>query len=96
MKKTISIEMALKKLGNTKDQVAHSLLRDGYKGQPNDCEACPVARYLQTKLQTKKVKVMSSSALCYAGSVDDEVSLPKAVRAFISNFDKGKYPKLIK
>lgn len=94
--KPVDLELSLKKLGRSGNQVAQSLRDFGIKGQPLIPSSCPIAQYLMS-LTDQGVSVYTTSA--YYNGVDvptDSIKLPKAVRIFIHKFDEGKFPDLVR
>jgi hypothetical protein len=90
-------EQLLTNLGGTRQQVADNLAADGSLGQPQLCNACPVAVYLLKHLDGA-VEVLVSDALInitYVGGGDEDVKTPWPVAQFVLSFDGGGFPNLI-
>lgn len=92
---------ALVALGTTPEAVAKNLLAMGFKGEVDNCEQCPVARYLARSIEaTLGVDVDLFSARLYSPPVDDEddflrADLPSPVKGFIELFDQYRYVDLL-
>lgn len=89
----------LSALGQTADEVARNLADLGYKGTPNEAEACPVASFLEARYPNAcSVRVANRAIVGYAtdsGGVSAiETMTPWGVTAFIRDFDGGAYPEL--
>ncbi|MDE2095717.1 MAG: hypothetical protein KGL39_00540 [Patescibacteria group bacterium] len=94
------LKSTLNKLGKTTDEiVANSHLR-GITGKCGYETDCPLVNYLRlqrvyadayVKVSKYFVEVSSDSI----GGSAIIVPLPKAVKSFVEEFDKGRYPELI-
>lgn len=94
----LSLLEALKRLGESEDAVAKTLLEGCHLGAREDACRCPIARYLEScGFEEPCVDQTSIAALTPNGldAIDDEESFPLAVRDFIGNFDDGHHPDLI-
>lgn len=88
-------------LGSSGVEVAARLAREGVRGVPGDTDDCAVAVYLHAVLgpddQVRSVKVAGGAVAvsrCRRRGVS--VPLPEPVRAFIGEFDKGRFPTLVR
>lgn len=90
----------LERLGGSSKAVAASLGRRKCKGVRNSPYRCPVAKYLKREFKANAVCVESVAFLEFntgRGFVDAvNVKVPRAVLAFINDFDTNVYPKLVK
>ncbi len=93
----------LDSLGRTPAEVAGSLAGLGVRGVPADSRACAVAVYLDAVVaadaRVRGVKVCKSEVLVersgwWRRSV--VVTLPAAVRQFVSAFDARQFPVLVR
>jgi hypothetical protein len=88
----------LAQLGNSADQVAHSLKTRGIQGVRHTVRFLnPVVRYLKAELaESTSMDVIKRDQLSIA--LPDgrklDVPLPPAVRAFLDAFDQRTYPEL--
>ncbi len=89
------LKTALKGLGSGKHKIAECLKENKIKGVRGDTESCPVAVFIKKKVFPKSISVDVDSNTVTVGfkgkGQDDEqyvsVDLPKAVQAFIADFD---------
>jgi hypothetical protein len=89
----MDLETALDLLGDTPDQVAHTLRLAGGKGYPADSMDCPVARWINRMLGLRAiVGGLETTAECVLA--DQLVPLPRAVADFARAFDHGAYSDL--
>ena len=91
------LEAALRELPATPGGVAAYLTDRGITGLRDECTACPVARWLRTKLHVPVASVDIGQVLV----VDDQGNMasmdaPVGVAAFIGEFDlRGQFPDLV-
>jgi hypothetical protein len=92
----------LQSLGSSKDEVAHRLEAAGVRGTPSSVSDCAVAVYLSA--------VVASDARVDAVLVGDHrvfikldgrwrllgTPLPKPLRRFVADFDRHRYPALVR
>ena len=89
--------MILQALGDNAEDVAHLLQYGGWRGQPRDLHACPVALYLRTvvtdvtdaEVSTRHARVHTTDGTKIT------VDLPPAVAGFVVAFDAETFPRLI-
>lgn len=84
----------LEKLGKTQKEIVANLLKQKYFGEKENGESCPISLFLQKK--TKRDVYVDDYYAYYDGGQGDEVVLPKCIKKFVENFDKGKYPQLVR
>ena len=100
------IRAALDALGHTPTQVAASLDRAGYVGEPGECTRCPVAVYLLGTLDPATLQPAgllidpvavgdTTVTVLRADAIRHEVDLPESVSRFIAAFDLGGYAFLL-
>ncbi len=96
-----SLEELVHGFGTTPGGVADSLAASGVRGTPGDVTGCAIARYLQAVVGTEPSvsEVMVSEHKLRVtrkwGRFPVTVSLPRAVTAFVREFDAGSYPQLV-
>lgn len=88
-------------LGSTGVEIAARLAREGVRGVPGDTDDCAVAVYLHAVLgpdhQVRSVTVNDGAvAVSRCRRRGISVPLPEPVRAFIGEFDKGRFPVLVR
>lgn len=87
--------------GTTPDGVADSLTEAGVRGTPGDVTGCAIARYMQVVVgaEPSVSEVMVSEHKLRVtrkwGRFPITVNLPRAVTAFVREFDAGSYPQLV-
>ena len=94
----------LKTLGADAGSVATSLAAAGVKGQPADARQCALAVYLHAVMdgdpRVTSVRVFHDRLVIGSpGRLRQRrvvVSLPAAVRAFVTGFDAQRYPVLVR
>lgn len=94
----------LKSLGNTADEVAESLRRQGIKGIKASTCKCPILNAIYTAIPDywSGLRIVNGSKYgdhwsYYASLDDDQIcdpTLPQPVMDFIGKFDEGGYPDL--
>jgi len=89
------IEQEIKNLGNTPDEIYSLLLKNGISGRKRDPCSCPIANYLDEKLDGS-VSVFNDEVLV---RIDKQVfclPITQACKEFIEEFDKidGAYNEL--
>jgi len=88
-------------LGSTGAEIAARLACEGVRGVPGDTDDCGLAVYLHAVLgpdhQVRSVKVTGDAVAVYRWRRRGiAVPLPEPVRAFIGEFDKGRFPILVR
>jgi hypothetical protein len=92
----------LRSLGDSKDEVAERLEAAGVRGMPGSVRECALAVYLSA--------VVAADARVGAVLVGEQrtflkldgrwrylgVSLPRGLRAFVHDFDRHRYPALVR
>lgn len=92
------IRNLLDRLGTTSTDVAQALLAAGCNGARNECGTCPIAVYLlRSDLGALEVEVSESQirVTSHDGTVV-ETDTPEPVGRFITGFDFGHFPLLVK
>lgn len=91
------LSAALRELNEigSRDAIAAWLAREGFKGRPRAACACPVSRYLTSKVH-QIVIVNGQSVSFYVDGVGDfvRVETPLHVSNFITRFDNDQYPEV--
>jgi hypothetical protein len=93
-------------LGDSPDEVAETLRTHGVHGVPRDNRSCAVALYLSVLMgaepHIRSVTVGKCSLMISLVAPADArpagrlwVQLPKAVRAFVAEFDASHYPEIM-
>jgi len=80
----------------TADEVADLLQKHGVKGQRNECDTCPIARFLGDVLDDEIVEIDRDRVTMYF-MPDYELKqydLEAGPQAFIKHFDEGRYYEL--
>jgi hypothetical protein len=96
-----SLEELVQGFGTTADGVADSLSALGVRGTPGDVTGCAIARYMQAVVgaEPSVSEVMVSEHKLRVtrkwGRFPITVNLPRAVTAFVRDFDAGSYPQLV-
>jgi hypothetical protein len=80
-------------LGAIADEVAATLRAGSHTGT-RTCHGCPVAAYLRAH-GVEVVGVSTRTVTVRVNGVRLRISLPAPVRAFLRNFDGGRYPELL-
>ena len=81
----------LRRLGKTPEEVAKKLAKRGIKGRRRSHCSCPIANALTARFSRQCT--MSRIAAGVPGVCLTDA--PQAVRDFVGDFDKGKFPELI-
>lgn len=84
------VRTALKQLGFSPEEVAHSLMELGIKGKIHDADHCPLAVYLLR--QGARFITVHAHCLEFERL---KVRTPSAIARFISLFDAGRWPEVI-
>lgn len=72
------------------------LHKQGIRGYPDDCGACPVAVYVSRETGAVDVDVQTwSTVVEYCDGTEDVADNPPAVAEFIRSFDNGEFPQLV-
>jgi hypothetical protein len=102
--------LLVRSLGQTSDQVAHSLTEAGVRGIPSDPFECALALYLSAILPahpgieeiavgtTKKKKIGPSKLIIRQGSLPRwtiKIRLTPVIRQFLADFDSCRYVELL-
>lgn len=90
---SVRLSQALAALPGTSRGVAEFLLAGGYVGERNSLKGCPVALYLGGELGGEVCVAMDGAWIYGLGPY---TALPSGVRDFVDDFDKGKYPSLVR
>jgi hypothetical protein len=97
-----NVAVLLEQLGGTSDAVATSLQRAGVQGDPFLVSRCPLARYLHAVVgiepRVGKIKVGLYKAVINGPRwwQPMTVDLPAPVRGFVVDFDRGRFPDLLR
>jgi hypothetical protein len=89
------LEAVLKALGTNPMQVAQSLSDSGVRGNREDTCGCPLGNLL-AKLGWEDPYVQGNYAKAFMGCQEITAALPEAVRGFLSDFDRGCWPDLVR
>lgn len=77
------------------DDIAKLLNSEGIKGKARECSACPMAEYLNKKLEGEYFVTLNHVYFYdpVTENFDDDhpATTPPAVRSFIRGFDQGRY-----
>ncbi len=96
--KTLSIQEYLSSLGNTSEEVAESLCKQGIKGLVKSLRCCPIANALYASCDMWGGLFLGKNGDSFSATFNDaevpDPQLPEAVISFIRDFDAGKYPDL--
>jgi hypothetical protein len=97
-----NVSVLLDQLGDTSAAVAASLHQAGVQGDPFLVSRCPLARYLHAVIGVEprvgKIKVGLYKAVINGPRwwQPMTVDLPAPVRGFVVEFDRGRYPDLLR
>jgi hypothetical protein len=97
-----NVSILLDQLGGTSQAVATSLQQAGVQGDPFLVSRCPLARYLHAVVGTEprvgKIKVGLYKAVINGPRwwQPMTVDLPAPVRGFVVDFDRGRFPDLLR
>jgi hypothetical protein len=97
-----NVSVLLEQLGGTPAAVATSLEQAGVQGDPFLVSRCPLARYLHAVVGVEprvgKIKVGLYKAVINGPRwwQPMTVDLPAPVRGFVVDFDRGRYPALLR
>ncbi len=94
----VEVLKVLLNLGNTPDEIAHTLAFEGIKGIPGSPWHCPIKKYVQKHFKHLYISVnrTSLSALSRCPKVlFDRVELPIQIANFVLSFDMKLYKELI-
>ena len=102
---TEDVERALVDLGESVDAVAATLTTQGFKGEVDDCQRCPVAVYLLAVVE-ELADVQVGDDFCaltgyrlidgHPQAMELRAMVPDAVYDFIHDFDGHAYPELVR
>ncbi len=101
----MEINEYLSSLGNSADEVAEALRKQGVKGKRGSKCSCPILKGIYkacpnywTGLEIRSGQVRDDGSWYYHASLNDsqivDPTLPQPVMNFIGGFDSGKYPDL--
>lgn len=90
-----AIVNALRRLGDTPDQVARTLTEMGIKGRQEDSMSCPLANYLRRELRVERASVFQWAIVHLPNGQGFSPNTPDPAYKFAVLFDKGEYPQLI-
>jgi hypothetical protein len=97
-----NVSVLLDQLGGTSEAVATSLQQAGVQGDPFLVSRCPLARYLHAVVGAEprvgKIKVGLYKAVINGPRWWQPltVDLPAPVRGFVVDFDRGRFPDLLR
>jgi hypothetical protein len=97
-----NVSVLLDQLGGTPEAVATSLQQAGVQGDPFLVSRCPLARYLHAVVGVEprvgKIKVGLYKAVINGPRwwQPMTVDLPAPVRGFVVDFDRGRFPELLR
>ena len=94
MNRRQTITQALHDLGTNQDEVFQSLKDAGFIGERSSLDWCPVALYLQFKVNLDIRVNLDMGAVVRSDGKEGQVTLPNAVLQFLTDFDAGMYPEL--
>lgn len=84
--------------GKTADEIAAMMRRRGVKGRAGTTRKCPLAQFF-SNLSTGQFLVGATYIMRITGGGpnphEEKAKTPKNLKAFLTNFDKGKYPDLL-
>jgi hypothetical protein len=93
------IEKAISDLGPTSDLIAESLAKEGITGVVTG-PGCPLEVYLDKKFPSEGNFTVGLLNVLYfekTGTIlEAQVKLPLPAKQFVTKFDKGEYPELMK
>lgn len=87
---------ALRSLGDSASLIAVSLQEQGIKGIRGSCGYCPLACFLKEKGYPAYVDGYTIYMVDGAGGILVSLRTPYEAKIFISRFDGGDFPELIK
>jgi hypothetical protein len=90
-KEKIILEL-LNKLGETPEEVASSLEKQGIKGEPQMARSCPIANYL---CQHNFCNMVCYDVIVDSVNCDLYIKSPNIIYQFIKRFDKNEFPNLV-
>jgi len=82
-------------LGETPEEIAATLLGSGYKGLQGDGKGCPCGSCLRDHLEVV-VHVARTYVVVHGDNETSTSPLPHHVQDFITLFDSGHFPELIR
>jgi hypothetical protein len=97
-----NVAVLLEQLGGTSEAVATALQQAGVQGDPFLVSRCPLARYLHAVVgiepRVGKIKVGLYKAVINGPRwwQPTTVDLPAPVRGFVVDFDRGRFPELLR
>ncbi len=94
------IEKALTELYKLKSSkaIAAFLEKQKCKGIPSNAVSCPIANYINKKLDNEEASIDSNRITIESYDNYDtivELDNSRAMAEFVNDFDDGKYPKLV-
>ena len=97
------VRQELRSLGASKDDVARRLEAAGVRGRPGKVADCALAVYLSAVVgsdpRVRTVRVLPSRVVIAPNTPWRRpltVALPKALRRFVTDFDRHDYPLLVR
>jgi hypothetical protein len=91
----MSISIVLQELENLSVEEIANLFEDlGIKGTKDDPCLCPLARYLEMKLDDNHISVGNYSVSSFLPMAVEQFIMPLTVREFVHRFDNGEFPEL--
>lgn len=85
----VTVEVALKQLPDSGEQIWDLFVELGIKGQTNDCLRCPLARWLSQ--ETGQQVLVDETVACVG---DQCFELDEAQQDFVTRFDEGDFLEL--
>ena len=91
------LKAALKELGTGKNKVADALRERMIKGEVGSVNDCPISRFVAKVFRGRYQSLEVDHDFIHVQFAKGEVTVPtpKAVAAFMNDFDQEKYPDLI-
>lgn len=93
------VTAALRKLGETTEDVYRNLAAGGHSGVPSFADLCPVAHYLRSVLSDQyQYSVFVSTVVSDGRSTQHHVIVPTPgpVFGFVRRFDDGEFADLVR
>lgn len=97
-----SLHQLLAGLGASGSEVAQTLQAAGVRGTQRDIRDCALASYLRAivtgEMRVRSIVVRGPSILVHRTGLRPAIwlSVPDPVECFITDFDRGKFPELIR
>jgi len=78
-------------------RIADFLVRQGIKGDRDNCTSCPIAEYVLRATGARWADVTATEIeVAYRDGSAQVVETPEHVVDFIEDFDGGRYPELVR